>query len=178
MINYIKKIIDRFGFPIIFLWFSIVVVIIIFVFNFLLWLSILKTFYKNLIQIIPILILVYFIIFIFNLIIDNDKLKLILEKKNYFFKLILSIFIGIISSGPVYIWYPLLKKIKENSLTYWQIASFIYARAIKIPMFPIMITYFWIKYTIVFNSTILIFSVFIWLIIDFLYINILLQWKK
>jgi uncharacterized membrane protein YraQ (UPF0718 family) len=71
----------------------------------------LKIFFKN---ILPVLIIVYFLIFIFNVLIERKFLQKILQETSYFAKLLGSAIGGILSSGPVYLWYPLLKQLKEK----------------------------------------------------------------
>jgi len=70
------------------------------------------------------------------------------------------------------LWYPFLKKLKDHWLTRWHIAAFIYARAIKIPLIPMMIAFFGIKYTLIFNIVILIFAIFMAFIVDFLMLKL------
>lgn len=56
---------------------------------------------------------------------------------------------GIISTGPIYMWYPMLKELKREEVQYGFIATFLYNRAIKPPLIPMMIAYFGWKYTVV-----------------------------
>ncbi len=53
---------------------------------------------------------------------------------------------GIISTGPIYLWYPLLKDLRDKGLGYGYLATFLYNRAIKIPLLPLAILYFGLKY--------------------------------
>jgi len=46
------------------------------------------------------------------------------------------------SMGPIYAWYPLLKKLREEGAGTGPIAIFLYSRAIKPFLLPVMITYF------------------------------------
>ena len=62
---------------------------------------------------------------------------------------IISIIGGIISTGPIYMWYPLLKDLKKKGARNAYIAAFLYNRSVKIPIIPIMIFYFTLKYVIV-----------------------------
>jgi len=58
---------------------------------------------------------------------------------------ILSVAAGIISTGPIYAWYPLLKDLKEKGATNLFLAIFLYNRAVKPFLLPIMVAYFgWI----------------------------------
>jgi uncharacterized membrane protein YraQ (UPF0718 family) len=50
---------------------------------------------------------------------------------------------GILSSGPVYMWYPLMAELKEKkALNSGMVACFLYNRAIKLPLLPMFIMYF------------------------------------
>jgi len=60
---------------------------------------------------------------------------------------VLAIITGILSHGPVYIWYPLLKDLREQGMRTGLVAVFLYNRAIKIPLLPVMIFYFGIEFT-------------------------------
>lgn len=128
--------------------------------------NIFSVFYDMLIKILPTLLLVYFIIFGFNLIISNKKIVNFLEKGCYIKKLIFSVLFGILSSWPIYLWYGLLKQLQNAGLSLGHIATFSYARAIKIPLFPIMITYFGLKFSIIFVWVLFCFSFLQALFID------------
>lgn len=56
---------------------------------------------------------------------------------------------GILSSGPIYMWYPLLADLRNKGLNYGLIACFLYNRSIKIPLIPLAIIYFSWKYIII-----------------------------
>jgi len=69
---------------------------------------------------------------------------------------ILSTVAGIISTGPVYAWYPLLKDLREKGARDSFTAIFLGNRAIKLPLLPIMISYFgWVYVVILTIFTIL-----------------------
>jgi uncharacterized membrane protein YraQ (UPF0718 family) len=56
--------------------------------------------------------------------------------------IIFSVVAGIISMGPVYAWYPLLKEVREKGAGDGPIAIFLYNRAVKPFLLPVMIAYF------------------------------------
>ncbi len=56
---------------------------------------------------------------------------------------------GILSTGPIYMWYPLLADLRKKGVSWGQIAAFLYNRAVKIPLLPLMISYFGWKYVLV-----------------------------
>jgi len=62
---------------------------------------------------------------------------------------LISILGGIISTGPMYVWYPLLNDLKKRGMKNGLIAVFLYNRAIKIPLLPLLIVYFGLKFSII-----------------------------
>ena len=56
---------------------------------------------------------------------------------------------GIISVGPIYAWYPLLKDLKEKGAANDLIAIFLNNRAIKPFLLPVMISYFGWLYVLI-----------------------------
>lgn len=58
---------------------------------------------------------------------------------------------GMISTGPIYAWYPLLKDLRERGASDFHIANFLGNRAVKPFLLPVMIFYFGLGYTIVLN---------------------------
>lgn len=56
---------------------------------------------------------------------------------------------GILSHGPVYAWYPLLRDLQEAGMREGLIAVFLYNRAVKLPLIPLFLVYFELRYGIV-----------------------------
>jgi len=54
---------------------------------------------------------------------------------------------GVISHGPMYAWYPMLQDMRRHGMRDGLIAAFFYARAIKLPLLPLMIDYFGLLFT-------------------------------
>ena len=75
---------------------------------------------------------------------------------------------GILSHGPMYAWYGMLSDMRSHGLKDGLIATFIYARAIKLPLLPFMIDIFGIVFTVVINVYILLFAVLQGKLIDIL----------
>jgi len=72
---------------------------------------------------------------------------------------IITIVSGIISTGPIYMWYPLLSELKNKGVRPALISTFLYNRAVKIPLMPMLILYFGIKYTIILTVVMIFISV-------------------
>lgn len=66
---------------------------------------------------------------------------------------------GIISTGPIYLWYPLLNEMQKHKVRNGYIATFIYNRAIKPALLPLFIFYFGIAYTVVLTVVMLFASI-------------------
>ncbi len=90
--------------------------------------------------------------------INEKKLKSVVENSPQFVQYLVMTVFGTFSHGPMYAWYPLMKGFHEKGISYGSIATFLYARGIKLAMMPALISYFGIKYTIVLTTYLVIFS--------------------
>ena len=120
---------------------------------------VLNYFTKLLLQIIPILFLVYILMVLINYFITKEILQKQMTDKSSFKKWVMSIVFGIISVGPLYIWYPLMKDLKEKGVEDKFIATFLYNRGIKPQWAPMLILYFGWTYTFVLFFVMTIFSI-------------------
>ena len=68
----------------------------------------------------------------------------------------LSLFLGLLSHGPMYAWYPMLADLRQKGLRDGYITTFFYARAVKLPLLPLMVDYFGLTFTIVLTFYIII----------------------
>lgn len=123
-------------------------------------------FFLNILKkIIPILFLVFILMSLINYFFTLKIISKYFKKrgiKKWFFVIIG----GILSTGAIYIWYPLLADLKNKGLSYGLIACFLYNRAIKIPMIPLMIFYFSLKYVVILSFVMILVSVVQGIIID------------
>jgi hypothetical protein len=101
-----------------------------------------------LLKIIPIFVTV-FVLMVFTNYFITQKFIIKHTKKKGIKKWFFIIIGGILSSGPVYMWYPLLADLKNKGLSEGFIACFLYNRAIKLPLLPLIILYFGWKFVIV-----------------------------
>ena len=111
------------------------------------------------VSLIPIFILIFILMFISNLFFDAKKVSKYVGKDAGLKGWLITIIAGIMSSGPIYMWFPILSEMKEKGMSDRYIATFLYNRSVKIPLIPIMIYYFGLPFTIIFNIYIIIFSV-------------------
>lgn len=110
------------------------------------------------IRVLKILPLIFGLIFLSNLFLERKKTRNYLGSGSGLKGYLISVSGGILSTGPIYMWYPLLKDLKEKGMKTSLIAVFLYNRAIKIPLLPIMIFYFGWSFVAVLSVLMIAFS--------------------
>jgi len=111
-------------------------------------------------KIIPVFILVFVLMIIINYFISPKKIARYLGKQAGTKGWLISIVGGTISTGPIYMWYPLLNDLQKRVVRNAYIATFLYNRAIKLPLLPLIIFYFGLPFTVVLTLVMIIFSIF------------------
>jgi len=100
--------------------------------------------------------MVFVIMLLINLFLKPAQIARFLGKGAGIKGILLPAAAGIVSTGPIYAWYPLLKDLKEKGAGYSPIAIFLYNRAVKPFLLPVMIAYFgWVYVTILTILTVL-----------------------
>ncbi|ADN08530.1 permease [Sulfurimonas autotrophica] len=97
----------------------------------------------------PILLIVFFLMALLNTFIDEKSIAKHLGKESGVKGWFIALFGGILSHGPGYIWYPMLQELRKKGALDGLLVAFLYARSIKLPWLPLMISYFGISFTIV-----------------------------
>jgi uncharacterized membrane protein YraQ (UPF0718 family) len=123
--------------------------VIIYFFNPRLIIDSLGYFLNILKQVAPILLVVFVLIFLFSKYLGAKKITQYLANQSGQKGMTISIFAGILSMGAAYIWYPLLKEVQEEGTSPSLIAAFLYAKSIKPQLFPLLIYYFGLNFSIV-----------------------------
>lgn len=164
------KLKDRFWWNWLFLFSVLIIYFITGLFNFDYFLKVGFEVYNIFVkQILLVLVIVFVLMFILNILLQKDKVKNLIKNSNSFTKYFFAVIWWIFSTGPVYMWYPFLKQLKDHWLNYGHIASFIYARAVKMPFLTVMIFYFGLKYTIIFNLVLIFLAILIWVLINLIF---------
>ena len=135
------------------------VYLIILFFNLSLFLSILDKFIILFIQILPALLGMFVLILIFNFFLSNQQIKRYLTVQGNWKKQLLVVGLGILSSGPIYAWFPFLADLKKHGVKNDLITVFLYNRAIKLPLIPIMLYYFSWNYIFLITILMITFSI-------------------
>ena len=126
----------------------------------------LETFGGILRQIIPVLILVFALMFVIDLLIKPKTIAKHLGSKSGLTGWFLAIIVGIIATGPVYVWYAMLADFREKGMRTAFAGVFLYMRSVKLPFMPVMIYYFGGLYTAVLTIYLIVFSVVVGLVCE------------
>jgi uncharacterized membrane protein YraQ (UPF0718 family) len=102
-----------------------------------------------LVKLIPILFLVVLLMGVLNYFLKPKSISKYLGKDSGARGWVVAVFAGIVSHGPIYAWYPLLKELRTQGMRQGLAAVFLYNRAIKIPFLPVMIYYFGAAFAVV-----------------------------
>ena len=143
-------------------WYFFIIVLVMYILLFfikqnLFFLS-LDYFLNVFLKIVPVFILVFVLMVISNYFITPEFIKKYLGKRGIKKWLFVTTG-GILSSGPIYMWYPFLADLKNKGLSYGLIACFLYNRAIKIPLWSIAIFYFGLEYILILAFVMIVISI-------------------
>jgi uncharacterized membrane protein YraQ (UPF0718 family) len=130
-------------------------------------LSGLGIFWSILLSILPVMVLVFAMMFVTNLFMKPKRVVKYLGGGSGLRGWLFAIGGGIISTGPAYMWYKMLADLREHGMKESLIAAFIYNRAVKIPLIPIMVYYFGWIFTATLTIYMLAFSVINGFIVGF-----------
>jgi uncharacterized membrane protein YraQ (UPF0718 family) len=93
--------------------------------------------------------LVFILMVVLNLFLRPPHIAKFLGKRSGLKGVFLSATAGIISMGPIYAWYPLLKELRNRGAENSLIAIFLGNRAVKPLLMPVLISYFGWTYALI-----------------------------
>ena len=99
--------------------------------------------------------IVFVLLVIINIFVESKHIERYLGRSSGVKGWLFAIISGIISTGPIYMWYPVLRDLKINGARTALISVFLYSRSVKLPLLPLLITYFGLTYTMVLNLAII-----------------------
>ncbi len=123
--------------------------LILFVVNYQLFKKALVSSWLIFTQIYYVFIIMFILMVLIDYLVSPKKLKKYLGENSGILGWVTAISTGIISTGPIYMWYPLLNDLKKSGMKNSLISVFLYNRAIKLPLIPVMLHYFSMGYIIV-----------------------------
>ena len=106
-------------------------------------------FTKLITEILPLLVVIYLFQLLLDYFVDNKKLKHFMEANKGIVEWVIAVVAGILSVGPGYMWYTILKDLRDKGVKDRFLVAFLYNRAIKIPWLPMLIFYFGWTYSLV-----------------------------
>ena len=109
-----------------------------------------------LLKILPILTVVILFTALLNYLLRPDQIARHLGHESGVMGWLWALGAGIISHGPMYVWYPLLEDLRSHGMKDCLIVVFFASRTIKIPLLPIMVDYFGLTFTLVLSFYILV----------------------
>jgi len=124
------------------------------------------TFWHLVKGIFPIMLLIFFLMFISSLLLSTKQIIKILGHESGIKGYFVAIIFGILSAGPIYMWYPLLADLQEKGAKNSLLVIFLYNRAVKIPLIPMMIFYFGFKFVVILSIFMITTSVINGIIVD------------
>lgn len=97
--------------------------------------------FKLLLRIIPVLLLVILFMAAMKHYINPGMVKKAVGKGSGLKGWFLAVLTGLLSHGPIYVWFPFLKELRDQGMSNGLISVFLYNRAVKIPLLPAMIAF-------------------------------------
>ena len=116
-------------------------------------------FFNIFLKLIFVLIFVFILMVFANYFLNPKKITKYIGKEAGIKRWVLVVAAGILSAGSIYIWYPLLKDLREKGMETGLIATFLYNRAVKLQLMPLMILYFSWKFILLLTILMIIVSI-------------------
>jgi uncharacterized membrane protein YraQ (UPF0718 family) len=110
-------------------------------------------------QVFPVLGIVFILLLVSNIMLTPDRVRRYLGEEAGIKGWVAAVFGGIFSMGPVYAWYAVLSELRGKGMRTALTATFLYSRAIKLPLLPVMIYYFGLSYTLILCLYLVAFSI-------------------
>ena len=111
------------------------------------------------VTVLPVLGVVLLLMLLFNLMLTPERVKTYLGTASGLKGWLLVIVSGVLASGPVYAWYAVLHELRKEGMKASLAATFLYSRAVKLPLLPLLAHYFGTRYMVVLSLYLIIFSV-------------------
>lgn len=103
---------------------------------------------STMVHLLPVFIIVIVLMSVFNALINAQKIAKLLGNESGFKGWFIALVGGVLSHGSSYIWYQMLADLREQKAKDGLIVTFLYARAIKLPWLPLMVSYFGYAFTV------------------------------
>ena len=98
--------------------------------------------YTLALKLIPVFAFVYIFMVVVDLVLTPARIVKYIGEEAGIKKWIFIIIGGILSTGPIYMWYPLLADLQKKGVSDGLLATFLYNRGIKLQYLPLLVVYF------------------------------------
>jgi len=98
--------------------------------------------YTLALKLIPVFAFVFIFMVVVDLVLTPARIVKYIGEEAGIKKWIFIIIGGILSTGPIYMWYPLLADMQKKGVSDGLLATFLYNRAIKLQYLPLLVVYF------------------------------------
>lgn len=110
------------------------------------------------VDIIPVLFLVFAVIYIINRYLDTQKMQKYLGAESGIRGWVYAVIVGVFLAGPPYILYPIFGDLQKKGMKNSLIAVILYNRNVKFQFLPALIYYFGLPFSVVLSVYMIIFS--------------------
>ncbi len=138
---------------------AIVLYVAVFIINEPLFIKASILFFHIFLKLIFVLIFIFILMVFTNYSLNPKKITKYIGKEAGIKRWVIVVAAGILSAGSIYIWYPLLKDLREKGMETGLIATFLYNRAVKLQLMPLMILYFSWKFILLLTILMIIVSI-------------------
>ncbi|GEM_PF-263331 len=111
-----------------------------------------------LLEVLPALVLVFLFLLIANLFSEKPWIERHMGREGGKRGWFIALGAGVLAAGPPWPWYALAGQMMRRGVRPGLAAAFLYARAIKLPMLPLLIHYFGLAYSLVLSFWLLVFA--------------------
>lgn len=109
-------------------------------------------------DVLPVLALVFALLFLAERFLTPARTRAWLGRGSGARGWLLAVVAGVVSTGPVYSWYALLAELRAKGMRSALVAVVLYARAIKLPLLPLIAHYFGAGYMVVLSAWLALFA--------------------
>jgi hypothetical protein len=110
-------------------------------------------------QVLPVLGLVFVLLLLSDLLLEEKRIRHYLGQHSGLRGWLAALLGGVLSLGPIYAWYATLAEMRQKGMRDALIAAFLYSRAVKLPLLPLMVHYFGVAYTLTLSFYMLLFAI-------------------
>lgn len=154
--------------PWIFMGSTLILYLLVFLFDKVKAIEAADRFYHLLLEILPFLVVVFVVMVLINLFLKTSTLIKYMGKGSGLKGWIIAIIAGVFSMGAIYMWFPLLRDMMKKEVKPGLIAVFLYNRGIKLHWLPLMALYFGLKYVVILTLVTILVSLLQGAVIDFI----------